>query len=107
MKQPANFKEKVLNNKHILYGILIALLVVIVLAPFASSNPDGLERVAEDLAFRDKAAGQGVVSSPLPDYQIPGLKNEVLSGILAGIAGIALTFGLMIIFAKFLAKKKC
>ena len=38
-----------------LVGLAVALLVVIVLAPLASSAPDGLERVAIDAGF----AGQG------------------------------------------------
>jgi hypothetical protein len=32
-------------------GLAIAALVVIVLAPLASADPDGLERVAEDQGF--------------------------------------------------------
>ena len=36
-------------------GVAIAALVVIVLAPLASSDPDGLERVAEDQGFLERA----------------------------------------------------
>ena len=32
-------------------GLAIAALVVVVLAPLASPDPDGLERVAEDTGF--------------------------------------------------------
>jgi cobalt/nickel transport system permease protein len=65
-------------------GFIIALVVVL-FAPFASSNPDGLERVAEDLGF----LGQGLDApySFLPDYTIPFLGETGLSTILAGAIG--------------------
>lgn len=93
---------KLIKHKEIWIGILAALLVVIILSPFASSSPDGLERVAEDLAFLETAEGQEMISSPLPDYAIPGMENGVLSGILAGAAGTLLTFVVMLALAKFL-----
>lgn len=64
------------------------------LAPFASSNPDGLERVAENLGFRQ--AARPSVWSLLPDYIIPGVPNQALSTILAGILGALLVLGLVI-----------
>jgi cobalt/nickel transport system permease protein len=76
-------------------GIVISLLVVLV-APFASSFPDGLEWVAEEKGFLDTA-----VAAPfelLPDYTIPALGESGLSTILAGIIGAlvvaAIAFGL-------------
>jgi cobalt/nickel transport protein len=43
------------NRAFVLSGLGIALLIAIVLSPFASSDPDGLDRVSEDLKFSDKA----------------------------------------------------
>jgi cobalt/nickel transport protein len=60
------------------------------LSPWASSFPDGLERVAEDLGFIKKAEGPGATvwgKSPIPDYKIPGIQNESLATGLAGLAG--------------------
>lgn len=94
------------RKKEILIGLMIALLIVVLLAPFASSSPDGLERVAEDLAFLEKAEDKELISSPIPDYVIPGLENEALAGILAGVTGTLVTFGVMMIFAKMLAASK-
>ncbi|KUO62034.1 MAG: hypothetical protein APF84_04970 [Gracilibacter sp. BRH_c7a] len=93
-------------KKEVIIGIFIALLIVVILAPLASSNPDGLERVAEDLAFLERADGREVISSPLPDYEVPGLENKTLAGILAGITGTLLTFALMMILAKLIATSK-
>ena len=83
------------SGKWIVSGIVLALLVVL-LAPFASGSPDGLEWVAGQAGFLDTA-----VNAPfqiLPDYTIPGLGETRLSTILAGIVGAlvvaAVTFGL-------------
>ena len=44
---------------------------MIVLAPLASSDPDGLERVAEDQGFLERA--RDAVYSIIPDYAVPGI----------------------------------
>jgi len=66
-------------------------LVLVVFAPLASSSPDGLERVAEDRGF----AGL-VKEAPIrliADYLFPGIENEVLAAILAGVIGVIVVFG--------------
>lgn len=64
------------------------------LAPLASADPDGLERVAKDLGFAYAARPPAFMV--LPDYLIPGLPNKSLSTILAGILGVSIVFGLVI-----------
>ena len=66
-------------------GIIISLIVVL-LSPFASANPDGLERVAGDLGFLD--SGQAPLYEILPDYTIPFLGNTPISTIAAGVIGL-------------------
>ena len=66
-------------------GLAAALLVVVLLAPNASDAPDGLERVAEDEGFADRADGER--SGPLSGYAVPGVGNETASTILAGAIG--------------------
>lgn len=61
------------------------------LSPLASKNPDGLDRVAEDHGFAGR--GRALVSSPLPDYAVPGVAHESLSTALAGVLGTLLTLG--------------
>lgn len=65
-------------------GLALALLVVL-LSPLASADPDGLERIAEDMGF----LGQGTEApyQILPDYTIPFLGESPLSTIIAGAAG--------------------
>lgn len=77
-------------------GIIIALVVVL-LSPLASADPDGLERVAENLGFIEQ--GADAPYEMLPDYTIPFLGETGLSTILAGaigalvVAGIAIAIG--------------
>ena len=75
----------------IFVGIAIALIVV-VLSPLASTNPDGLERVAADMNFIN--AGQSAAYQFLPDYTLPFLGETSLSTIMAGVIGIAVVAGL-------------
>lgn len=71
-------------------GLLIALGLAI-LSPLASPWPDGLERVAEDKGFIEAALEP--VLEIIPDYVFPGLGNEVLATILAGLVGTLILFG--------------
>ncbi len=43
------------NNVFMFIGLAIALSIAAFLSPLASQDPDGLDRVAEDLKFSDKA----------------------------------------------------
>ncbi len=82
-------------------GAVITLLVVI-LAPFASANPDGLERVAEDLGFIN--TGVDAPYQLLPDYTIPLLGGSALSTVVAGIIGALFVSVLVYLLARTLRK---
>jgi len=74
-------------------GLGVALIAA-ALSPFASADPDGLERVAEDLGFEGLAT-----SAPfavLGDYLIPGIEDPALATILAGVLGMTVVLGLAI-----------
>lgn len=83
-------------------GLAIAALVVVVLAPLASADPDGLERVAEDHGFLD-TAGEALYSI-IPDYAVPGLEGNA-STILAGLIGIGIVFAIMVGLGRLLARR--
>jgi len=80
-------------KKFMLIGLLAAVTVAIILSPFASSSPDGLEKVAEDKGFLDTAVEEPPLTSPIPDYTMPGVESEGLATSLAGLLGTLLTFG--------------
>lgn len=77
-------------------GLLIALALV-VLAPMASANPDGLEWVAEQGGFLDFAADP--IYNLIPDYVLPGVTNQAAATILAGVIGAILVFGMVLAVA--------
>ena len=81
----------------------VSLFIAGFVSWFASSHPDGLERVAENLGFIDKAVGP--VFQVLPDYSIPGLKGYVSTG-LAGIIGVCATYGFVMLIGRVFFKKK-
>ena len=76
----------------LLAGLLVALVLAGIASYYASSSPDGLNKVASDQgldqATKDHAAGD----SPLAGYSAKGVDNERLSRGLAGVAGVGLTF---------------
>ena len=79
-----------MKSKWWLISLLICLAVAC-LSPLASSSPDGLERVAEDRGFIE--LGQEAPYQVIADYVFPGIENEALSTILAGIIGTLILFG--------------
>ncbi len=72
---------------------LVACLAVACLSPLASSSPDGLERVAEDKGFISLA--EEAPFQIIADYVFPGMENEVLATILAGLIGTLILFSVV------------
>lgn len=87
-------------------GLVAAVAVAVLLSPFASQSPDGLERVAEDHGFIDLGQKSLLGESPLPDYSVPGVGDRWWSTPLAGIAGTLLTFGLAYGMGRLVARRK-
>jgi hypothetical protein len=66
-------------------------------SPLASAYPDGLEWVAEQQGFLNTA--QGSQYNIIPDYVLPGISNEALATILAGVIGMLIVFGVALAVA--------
>lgn len=81
-----------MRSRDMWLGIAAALLLAIFISPFASQSPDGLERVAEDQGFIEKGEGKPIVSAPVPDYVVPGVKNGPVATSLAGALGVVVVF---------------
>jgi cobalt/nickel transport protein len=86
------------NLKFALGGLGFSLVVAVFLSPFASKNPDGLDRVAQDLQFESKAQEE-TIAKKLPfaavfdEYALRGVPETVATP-LAGLVGTIATFGL-------------
>lgn len=72
----------------------LAAMALVLIAPLASPDPDGLERVAEDKGFIEE--GNDAPYSVIADYVFPGIENEAVATILAGWIGVTI---MMIIVA--------
>ncbi len=86
----------------ILTGVLITLAVVL-LSPFASASPDGLERVAEDLGFINIA--QTAPYEVIPDYTIPFLGSTPISTIVAGVIRVIVVLAIVFIVGRSMQSK--
>jgi len=90
-----------MKGKHVYIIITLILLLSIFNSFLSSPHPDGLERVAENHHFIDRAQDS---FSILKEYSVPGA-NDFIGTSLAGILGIVLTGILLFGFGKILSKK--
>ena len=84
-------------------GLIIALFVA-VFSFAASGSPDGLERIALDMGFIDKALDP--LYTILPDYTIPFIKNDTASTVIAVVVGTLLVFGLAYLVGRLVRRPK-
>jgi cobalt/nickel transport protein len=79
------------NRKFIVTGVLVSALLAGGASFYASSNPDGLEKVAEDIGFIDTAKDNANSDTTLADYGVKGIENERLSVGVSGLIGVVAT----------------
>ena len=79
------------NRKFYIAGFIVSLFLAGVVSFYASSDPDGLERVAEDIGFIETAKDHTFGDFTLSDYGIAGLENARLSVGFAGLIGVVAT----------------
>ena len=86
-------------------GLGVCLLMALFLSPFASSSPDGLEKVAETKGFASKGEGWKFWKhAPLPDYEIPWIKNKNISTAFSGLVGTLAIFFIALGIGKLIKK---
>lgn len=79
----------------IVLGLAVAVGLAFAVSPYASANPDGLEKVADRKGFLEEGRLASIQDdSPIPDYAFPGIENERLA---TGVAGFAGTLGVFAI----------
>jgi cobalt/nickel transport protein len=98
------------NRAFVLSGLGIALLIGVFLPPFASQNPDGLDRVAQDHDFENKAAEEPIAHKfpfyqMFDEYALRGVP-ETIATPAAGLVGTLVTFGLAWGAGKLLVRKR-
>lgn len=84
-------------------GVACAAALAAFASPFASTLPDGLERVAIDLGFVDRAVER---SAPAPDYEAPGLRSTRLGTAVSGVSGVVAVALLSVGLGRLLRRKE-
>ena len=93
------------NRKFIVMGVLISALLAGGASFYASSNPDGLEKVAQDIGFIETAKDHTNADGTLADYGVKGIENERASVGVAGVIGVIGTAVVAGIGFKLIARK--
>lgn len=75
----------------VVLAVAVAIGLATAVAPFASSAPDGLERVAHDHGFARDGHARG---APVAGYAFPGIHDQRLATGAAGFAGTLATLGI-------------
>ncbi len=76
------------NKKFLAAGFLVSIFLAGVVSFYASSDPDGLEKVAEDIGFIETAKDHTYADGVLADYGVKGIENERASVGVAGVIGV-------------------
>jgi len=79
------------SKRFVLVGLLVSLVIAGFLSFYASSHPDGLEKVAADQGLDVTAVDSANADSSLADYGVAGVNDERVSGFLGGAIGVAIT----------------
>ena len=73
-------------------GLVVAVVLVWVLSPIASDDPDGLEQVSATHGLESEVGPHDLEASPVADYRVRGMENEALGSGISAIVGIVVTF---------------
>ena len=78
----------------VLAGVLVGLGLAILVSPFASGSPDGLEKVSEQQGFAKSAKDHGLAGGPFADYGVSGVSDDTVGTAVSGLVGTLVTLGL-------------
>jgi cobalt/nickel transport system permease protein len=102
---PAPAPQKTGLGVVLVFGLLVSLGIALFVSPFACSWPDGLDKAAETLGFKDKEVEHRALPAPAPDYKMPGIGSvSVATSIAAGV-GTLVVFGGALLLARMLVPK--
>jgi hypothetical protein len=94
------------RNTVLAIGAAVAIVATgVVLSQFASSEPDGLEYVAQQQGFDDAAQDHTLSESPLADYGENLGADSGLSTAVAGLVGLIVT-GVLTVGVFWLARSR-
>ncbi len=102
--QPDFVRPAVHGGRAVTALSLAALLLAVGGVMFASTSPDGLEKLAGNLGI--SAQAQALLTVPLADYQAGFFQSQWLRKAGAGLIGLILIWGACLAFARFAARQR-
>lgn len=78
----------------VIVGVLVALVLAGVVSFYASSSPDGLNRVAEDQGISRTQRQHKAAGGPLAGYRAKGVADDRLATGVAGVTGALVVLAL-------------
>jgi hypothetical protein len=94
-QQPATGRERRIRTRWVVLGVaVVALILAGFVSFYASSSPDGLNRVAADKGFASTGRTHSSDGSPLAGYESKGVHNARLSKAIAGVSGTVIVLAL-------------
>lgn len=85
-------RRRVSLGAFVVAGLAVSAALAFLVSPEASSEPDGLDKVAIDEGFADEEANHALEDAPTAGYGVEGVDDDRLSTGLAGLIGVAVTF---------------
>lgn len=80
------------SKSFIVAGLIVSLFLAGFVSYYASGAPDGLTKVAIELGFMQAEQEHALIEGPLAGYATDGVDNARLSGGIAGVIGVLVTF---------------
>jgi cobalt/nickel transport protein len=77
----------------VLTGLFLVGALALLVSPWSARDPDGLTKVAQQEGFAETEDRHALDDSPLSGYAVEGLESERMSGAVAGLIGVLVTFG--------------
>jgi len=100
---------KLTKNKiplFVVFGLSFIVGLILLIVPFTSQMPDGLEKVSKHtVGFIKKDDFKSSVDALLPGYTVPAIKHKFDTKRYAGIIGVLVVFGITV-FVGYLLKKR-
>jgi cobalt/nickel transport system permease protein len=101
-----NFVKQPKADRGLAVGLIALATVVLTVVGvlFASTHPDGLEKLAETLGIASRA--HPVLASPLADYQAAFFQSGWLRKAGAGLTGLALIYGACVLVGRIVGRQR-
>ena len=101
-----NFVKQPKADRGLALGLiaLAAVLLTVIGVLFASTHPDGLEKLVETLGIASKA--KPALASPMADYEAGFLQSAWLRKAGAGLTGLALIYGACALLGRIVGRQR-